>query len=95
VEPATLPPGWADMPEPQWRAQRNSLQAAQQAQDLEVMAFYEGRLSVRDSKVDWRGAGIDLPGADANDTLFASCQRKMREIRHMPQPVEIPTPPMP
>jgi hypothetical protein len=74
----------------EWGANRDLRQARRQGWDNEVMTFYEGRLSVRNSEIRWRSLFRGLPDAD-NDATFASCEKRMGELQHMPHP----PPPMP
>ncbi len=90
IEPAT-PPDHAAFQEADWATHRKILQASQQAHDQELYAFYEGRISMRDSGADFQSviAAYRQRGnveAVDNQAAFARCEDRMRTLRHLPPP---------
>jgi hypothetical protein len=92
VEPPSPLP---HMDESLWADQRRQWQTMAQAQDQQLIAFYEGRLSALNTKVDWRELEgwymSDHPAeAPTNGAVLGECQGRAQTLRHLPQ---VPQPP--
>lgn len=64
-------------------------------QDLEMLAFYEGRLSVENPSVDWHMIALTIPRDPTidNDVTYASCGARESKLRHTPSfPIQRPPP---